>query len=381
MNQSYRLLAFCARAEGFPAFYEQLICQLEQFTAWANLPAQAELHGMAPLLRHHIIQSGFPLPLETRQTLTGLYLRHRELNKGYAQSLVEITSLLEGAGIRPLLLKGLGLAYQYYPVPALRPTSDIDLLVQANEIAQVQHLLAETGYNPAFPNLHLGWASNEMTAHSPLKNGISTRIEIHRYEKNHRVYDDLSADEEFSGFDLPPVTINIGGQAVQVPAPMDNLRYLSRHIAHHLPNATSGKPVQLKWSADIISLVEKHADSIDWKFIRKHDPASLARLAVIFSLTPLNPACTKHLPFSIPKQPKGVNQYPGGWPKKAFRQTSPDKWGQVLIQTFKPPSEWWLRLYYGIHGASVFWYARILYPLRILKMLSLAFIRSVRFSS
>lgn len=378
ISQIYRLLAFCARAEGFPGFYEQFASLLEGFTAWVDLPGQAELHGMAPLLRHHIIKSGFPIPAETKQTLTGLYLRHRELNRAHTQSLIEIVTLFEQAGIRPLLLKGLGLAYQYYSDPALRPTSDIDLLVQASEITRVQHLLVEAGYNPAFPEINSGWASKEMMAQSPLKNGISTRVEIHHYDRNHRVYDDLSPDDEFADFNLPPATIKIDGQAVHVPAPTDNLRYLSRHMAHHLPNTTIEKPLQLKWSADIISLVERHADSIDWWFIRKHDPATLARLEVIFSLTPLNPECAETIPVRQLKFPKGVNQYPSGWPKQAFRQTSSQNWRQLLIQTFRSPSEWWLRLYYGIQSPFVFWHAWILYPLRMLKMLLIALIRSAK---
>jgi hypothetical protein len=377
IDQTYRLLAFCARAEGFPAFYEQLARQLEEFTAWSDLPIQAELHGMAPLLRYHIIQSGFPIPEETKRILTGLYLRHREFNKVQTQSLVRIMALFEQSGIRPLLLKGLGLAYQYYPEPALRPISDIDLLVQASEVAEVQHLLTIAGYNPTFPEPHFGWNSKEMVAQSPFKNGISTRMEIHHYDQSHRVYDDLSHDQEFAGFELPPVTISIEGQAIRMPAPTDNIRYLSRHIAHHLPNATVEKPLQLKWSADIISLVERHADSIDWKFIRKRDPATLGRLEVLFSITPLHPNCSKIIPIRQLKSPQGVNQYPTGWPKQAFRQIKFSNLGQFWMQTFKPPSEWWLRLYYGIYQPFVFWYGWLLYPLRTLKMLFLALVRSI----
>ena len=46
LNQTYRLLALCARAEGHPLFYEQLAHQVDGFDAWQELPAQAELHGI-----------------------------------------------------------------------------------------------------------------------------------------------------------------------------------------------------------------------------------------------------------------------------------------------------------------------------------------------
>lgn len=381
IDQIYRLLAFCARAEGFPAFYEQLIHKLELFTAWAELPKQAEANGMAPLLRHHLLQSGYPIPIETRQILTGLYLRHRELNKAHTKSLIEILALLDRYGICPILLKGLGLAYQYYPEPALRPTTDIDLLIQKDEIAPVQHLLTEAGYNPKFPDAHFGWVSKEMTAQSPLRDGISTYLEIHHYDPSHRSYDDLSLDQEFANFILPLSSIEIEGRSVQVPAPTDNLRYLSRHIAHHLPKATAEKPLQLKWSADIISLIERHTNSIDWEFIHKNDPATCERVNVLFSLTPIHPSCIKTIPIRQPSPPpKGVNQYPTGWPRQAFKQVKRGGLWKFIAQTLKPPSEWWLRLYYGVRHPFVSWYAFVVYPLRTFKMLCWAIIRSIKYT-
>jgi hypothetical protein len=376
LNQIYRLLALCARAEGHPVFYRQLALQLDGFTAWQELPAQAEAHGMAPLLRYHILQAGLSIPAETQQTLMGLYLRHRAFNRAHAQSLAEIVQLLDQSGIQPVLLKGLGLAYQYYPDPALRPATDIDLLVQKNEIAQVQHLLTTAGYSPTF-SAQSGWVSKEMTANSPTQGGISTRVEIHHYDPASQIYDDLSPDHEFAGFDLPPVTISIEGQIISIPAPTDNLRYLSRHLVHHLPNATTANPLQLKWSADIISLVEKQAESIDWEFIQQRDPATLVRLEVLYSLTPLPLHCVKIVPVRQSSPPDGLNQYPTGWPKQAFRQTKRGDLWQFISQTFNPPTEWWLRLYFGTRQPSLFWHARVVYPLRILKMIFWALVRQI----
>ena len=48
--------------------------------------------------------------------------------------MLEIAELLEEADIRALVLKGLGLAYQIYPTPALRPISDLDLFLKKDEL-------------------------------------------------------------------------------------------------------------------------------------------------------------------------------------------------------------------------------------------------------
>ena len=141
VNSCYRLLALCARANGHPAFYEQLARQVEDFSAWRVLPEQAEFHGMAPLLRHHLKVAGIAIPVETMRTLDGLYLRQREINRMYTQMLLEIVNLFEKAGIQALVLKGLALAYAYYPEPALRPVSDIDLLLQKDFLKMCLFLL------------------------------------------------------------------------------------------------------------------------------------------------------------------------------------------------------------------------------------------------
>lgn len=95
MDSIYRLLSICARAEGHPLLYEQLNAQLRGFTAWKDLPAQAELHGMAPLLWHHLRQSGFSIPPETEQALRGSYLRQRYFTQAHTRVLLEITALFE----------------------------------------------------------------------------------------------------------------------------------------------------------------------------------------------------------------------------------------------------------------------------------------------
>ncbi|MCX6060245.1 MAG: hypothetical protein NTW69_19130, partial [Chloroflexi bacterium] len=79
-DQTYRLIALCARSESHPLMVEQLSRQIQAFSSWQELPAQAELHGMAPLLWHHLRRSGISLPVETERAITGLYLRHRASN-------------------------------------------------------------------------------------------------------------------------------------------------------------------------------------------------------------------------------------------------------------------------------------------------------------
>ncbi len=381
VDQVYRLLALCARAESHPLMLNQLSRQIDAFTAWDELPAQAELHGMAPLLYHHIRKSGIAIPLKTKQTLEGLYLRQRIFNQAHTQVLLEINSLFQAAGIRALALKGLALAYEYYPDPALRPVSDIDLLLKTADILPALDLLAGAGFRVDVfhaSQTTLELIPKELTADSPLRDGIRTHIELHHYNPNHRLHYDNAPDDEFANFGAHPHSVKIGEHVIYTPAPMDTLDYLFRHLNLHLLGGTANKPLQLKWIADIINFVERHAETLDWGHLKKHNQTLLNRLEVFYSLTPMPERYAKIMPIRQTPPPAGLNQYPQtGWPQQKLQEWRQSGLLQFLSQTFSPPSDWWLCLYYGIDQRSCFWYGRVNHRVRIFKRMLWALIRRV----
>lgn len=374
LDRIYRLLALCARAKGHPLFCKQLARKMEEFDAWQELPAQAEIHGMAPLLWHHIRQARFSIPLETERVLHGLYLRQRVLNQAHTQVLLETNKLFEGAGIQALLLKGLALAYQYYPDPALRPVSDIDFLLKRTDILPAMDLLANAGFHTDSPPMPSDRIPKELTADSPLRDGACVHVELHHYDPKGRSSIDYSLDNEFEGFNASPHILNIEGKTVYVLGPMDTLRYLSRHLTRHLFGATVHKPLKLKWCADFISIIEQETASIDWIDLKRSNPDIFRRLEVFYSLTPMPEQISKLIPVKQVSPPSGLNHYLTGWPQVAFSEWRHVGFLRFLQRTFTPPSDWWLRLYYGIGARSVFWYGQIVYRMQILRRMFWVFI-------
>jgi hypothetical protein len=377
IDQVYRLLALCARAEGHPVFYEQLARQINQFTAWQELPSQANLHGMASLLWHHVHKSGLAIPDETEHILKGLYLRQRSINQTYALALTDITSLFEKNGIRALVLKGLALAYQYYPDPALRHLSDIDLLLEQKDILRGLHLLSDAGFSTRFPDGTLKRVPSELAADSPPRNGICVHVELHHYDPGGRFAKGNSPDPEFEDFTAPHQALTINNNIVYTPAPMEMLHYLSRHLTKHLFIANSNNPIRIKWIADIISLVEYHAEEFDWKYLQQHHTDILNRLEVFYSMTPLSEHYAKIIPVKQVPIPTSVNHYPPGWPHQSIRQ-----WKQVGFLRFAwrvaiPPSDWWIRLYYGVGKRPLFWYKQFIYRMQILMAIFWTFIHKM----
>jgi hypothetical protein len=365
MNPAYRLLALCARAESHPAFEEELARHLREFTDWASLPAQAEMYGMAPLLWYHLRNAQAQVPEEIARTLRGLYLRHRLNNQIHLRVLLEMLEILQQENIHPLVLKGLAIAHTLYPDPALRPVSDLDLLFKQDEVLPALRLLADDGFQVEFPTSKRIPKSIGVTA--PLRDGIRVNIEVHHFDPKGRAPDG-SRDDEFIGFDSAPEAVRLDEGTFLAPPPLETLLYLSRHLGRHLLETTAERPLQLKWTADMVSLVERHAHSLDWDNLRRTHPELLTRLELFYSLTPIPPALSGALPIRQISPPADCNQYPNGWPHHKISNWKRFGFWHFLRQTFSPPSTWWLRLYYGIEERSAFWYGRVVYPLQVINL-------------
>jgi hypothetical protein len=184
-------------------------------------------------------------------------------------------------------------------------------------------------------------------------------------------------DDEFINLTALPHSLVIGDHVVYTPAPMDTLNYLFRHLKRHLFEGTTGKPLQLKWVADIVSLVERHAETINWDYLRQNDTAFLERLEVFYSLTPMPEGFVKIIPVRQTRFPLGLNQYPVGWPQQKFEKWSSIGLIRFLLQTFTPPSVWWLRLYYGISERSCFLYGNIIHRVKIFRLMFQTLIRRI----
>ncbi len=76
-NWTYRLIALCARAECDADRYRQIAQVAEQLTEWNVVPAEAEAHGMAPLLYRHLVTAGATLSPPVKRELQSLFVRHR----------------------------------------------------------------------------------------------------------------------------------------------------------------------------------------------------------------------------------------------------------------------------------------------------------------
>jgi hypothetical protein len=398
---AYSLLAYCARAECNAAHYHHLAQEASSFTEWETVPAQAEAHGMAPLLYTHIKKAGVQLPLAVRRELQGLYLRHREINRVRTRVLREILTAYDAVGIPVLILKGAALSHMLYPEPGLRPMSDVDILVPKSLVWQAQSALAEVGFHVVLPSdsaLHHRHLAT-VVLHT---DGLSIKVETHyklfsdyfdnvisrarsmtlpilkpitqarafwqdrilsrwlpQIEQEH----DNPASMALDGPTGPPYPFALGDLTAYTLNNEDMLWHLCQHLISHVNVWDFGR---LIWVADVVSFAERFASEIDWERIRRRCPAILNTLSLLHFMTPLSDELLSKAPIEIGHAPRQIGMEYQGWPK-----VQPVRWREggyrhVLCATLFP-SEWWLRLRYKLGSThSLFWCRWVRHPLHIL---------------
>lgn len=111
---------------------------------WDDLAITAIALGLAPLL--HVRSDSMDLPAAPRAKLAVTYGATQKRNQAIAGQLSEMLAAMHAAGIETMTLKGVFLAFQVYPEPALRGMSDIDLLFQPADLPAAEAVLQSLGY-------------------------------------------------------------------------------------------------------------------------------------------------------------------------------------------------------------------------------------------
>ena len=92
-----------------------------------------------------------------RRELLLTWMRGRDRSAHVEMRLAELLDLLDGQGVRGLVLKGLAHAHAWYPEPGSRPAGDIDLLVRPEDLERTFALLTARGWRPTGTERSDGW--------------------------------------------------------------------------------------------------------------------------------------------------------------------------------------------------------------------------------
>ena len=301
---------------------------------WPGIVAQAEVHGLAPLLYRNLRNADADVPHTAQRQLRALYARHRHANAMRLEALEEILVRFEQCGIEALVLKGAALCKVLYPEPALRPMSDLDILVRRSDGPGAQAVLRELGYRAAdHHNKRTMRRHHHLPAADRLQGGVRVVVEVHQ----DALARDCPASLPWAGWSRPPRRVRLATTTARVLGHEDMLWHLCWHAI--LPAAR----LRRIWLVDIVSYADRFAPEIDWRVLHQRYGFVIHMLSMIHFAIPLPPAVRAHVPLVPGPAPAGVGVVHKPLSAIFFsRRGLRDRFADLFY-----PSDWWLRTYYS----------------------------------
>jgi hypothetical protein len=224
-------------------------------SGWQAMLDRARYHGVAPLLAR-ALDSDPQVPATVREAFQSEY---RQAALGAAAAFRELEDLLAAlapSAIPLVLLKGTALAKWLYGAPALRPFSDVDILLHPTDLPKVRELLRGQGYAEG----------GELS--SGFRDTYYSEMTLTRLAPPHTVIDlhwDLFVPlfyrrrTRLEWFWAETLAVKLGAQPVLILNPTAQLVHLTVHASLNHQN----KP-RLIWLYDLALLLTTAREQADW---------------------------------------------------------------------------------------------------------------------
>ncbi len=210
------------------------------------LLAAAVRHGLLAAVDGRLPPEDAPLRQRFERLAAAVRLQDALLRR----ALEEALEALAGAGVSPVALKGPALADRIYPDPSLRPAGDLDLLVAEPELEAAAAALLRIGFTRGPPLQEAYQRSHHH--HLQLLRPLGPAVELHFRPQSG--FGAAFPAGELLARARPHRTV--GGAAVRVLAPEDELLVLAVHAAAHMGQRGA-------WLLDLLLFLERHP-ALDW---------------------------------------------------------------------------------------------------------------------
>ena len=302
-----------------------------------TIAQEAERHGLAPLVFHHLRKIDAAIDDPEFKKLRIQFVRNRHRNRILMKTLEKILIAFSNENIEVLVLKGGALCNLIYSDTALRPMGDLDVLVKKGD-AQIA---CDTLYDMGFVSRqrkskhHLLHAMPEMIKQV---DGMSVNVDLHK-----NVFTNLHpVSLTLENVGNPLLSFEVGSQRAFTLGYTQMLL----HLCHHL--ITPGQAIKLISVADIIGFVTHYADEINWQQLRESYPFVINTLCMLDLLAPLSDEIRQKAGLKKSKVTNDIGIEYTGWPNTSFLSAKQKENGyRTLFHDSICAPEWWLRLHYG----------------------------------
>lgn len=223
---------------------------------WHLLADAAARHRAIPMLYHRLRAAGSAnaVPAAVQARMHDTYLEATLRAAVMQREAAKAIRALEARGIPTLVLKGLHLAAEVYPEPALRSMADMDIMTPRSDLAAAEQVFLESGYGPTpRPDIEefCTW-SNHLAKLQRKSFTFEVHWHIERPDSPFRIHvGDLWSRAR---------PIRIDGVPTLALAPEDLLIHLSLHASYHHRYARA----PLKALLDVAAVISRFGDEIDW---------------------------------------------------------------------------------------------------------------------
>ena len=257
-------------------------------TSWDALLAQADAEDLLPALAYAATAAGWTtVPPETRRRLADGVTASRARHLLMTRALTAVLRQCAANDLAVIVLKGPVLAETVYPDPALRPFSDLDLLVRPEDRRRADVALRALGYQP-WSDEHSWDFDITFDGATVYESVAGVRIDLHWALLTEARYT-WCEREAVSVWDRA-VPLTLAGERALGLAPEDLVLHLATHFAVH--HSLTG--LLRQWD---LALVLTHMP-IDWSVLLRRARAWRVRSALYFTLLSVSAA----FPAVVPRR-------------------------------------------------------------------------------
>lgn len=226
---------------------------------WSRPIAVANEHLVGPALFASLHAAGAidDLPEDVRDYLELLHRCNVARNVALRRQLDQLLENLARGGIEAMLLKGArSFAVALYPDPGIRMFRDLDIVVQRDDVARAQAVLAALGYGVATT-----YESGHNAVAEYTRPGDPGAVDLHVEIVD--VPHLLGAAEMWER----SIPVTVGAVACRTPSPTDAVLHHLVHAQIHFRGAFYWGAVELRQLYEFAALVRHGDTDIDWPFI------------------------------------------------------------------------------------------------------------------
>jgi hypothetical protein len=260
------LLLLLAHYRFDPSKREILAGLLREIEDWEGFAKLVNAHGIIALSAYNIKEAGLGnlVPAKAMATLENGLMKSVVRNAWLAERWKEVNEILNNAGIKHILLKGMALEHTIYGARGLRQMTDNDILIKREEAIRAWEILQENGYKMMMSKSPLHKKiMMKIHKHLPMLMKDGYAVEIHSELPGERFSDEKEYDRIFD--EAPEISVN-GIRAFTLPGEVQ-IAYL---VKHHLGHQLSGD-CQIRTYSDIKLLDRDNAIEFPDIFINEPD--------------------------------------------------------------------------------------------------------------